>query len=73
MPSVFIILLAIALGTTYLYLNTSEEITCLVTFSILPLSFILALIAAPCSIQLVILVLVLFSGKKITPPSNFSS
>lgn len=67
MSSLFIISLALTLVAAYFYLNISEEATRLMALIIAAICFILNLIMAFWTIQLLILILILFSNIKDLP------
>lgn len=69
MPWSFMITLGIAAAVTYILKNSADEIAYLAA-SILLVSLLVSLVIAPWQIQVLLLVLVLLSGRRVSQPSR---
>lgn len=69
MSSLFFISLFTALGAAFVYLSASGEIPRIMALTIVAICFVLDLVLAPWPIQLLILMLVLFSTRNVTLPN----
>lgn len=69
MSSLFVISLFTAVGAAFVYLSASGEIPRIMALTIVALCFVLDLVLAPWPIQMLILILVLFTTRNVALPN----